>query len=123
MKTEPGHRLYIKKKLTRKIEAEAKALGISLDEMILVKLNSNSGNSSHEQQTVKNLVQRTQHIEAILLQLIKLIESGLIDTGYVRGAIESQANPEAIARAENLEIRRAKLISQIRQELEKSTYP
>lgn len=105
--TEPGHRLYIKKRLAKKIEAEARAMGLSMDDLILAKLNISS-----DDQAIA-LSKRTEEIESKLQRLTKLLETVVLDSGYIRGAIESQANTEATERAEQIEIRRSKLIDQI----------
>lgn len=103
--TEPGHRLYIKKRLAKKIAAEARTMGLSLDDLILAKLNISSDNQ------VVALTKRTEEIENKLQRLTKLLETILLDSGYVRGAIESSANAEATERAEQIEVRRSKLIN------------
>ena len=102
--TEPGHRLYIKKRLAKKIEAEAKTSGLSMDDFILAKLNISSDGRDIA------LTKRIEKIERSLHRLTKLLEIILLDSGYVRGAIESSANSEATIRAELIEVRRSKII-------------
>lgn len=103
--TEPGHRLYIKKRLAKKIEAEARAIGMSMDDLILAKLNIRSDDRAIA------LSKREEETERKLQRLTKLLETVVLDSGYIRGAIESSANAEAIERAEQIEIRRSKLIN------------
>ena len=116
-KPESGHRLYLKKKIAKKVEAKARSLGLSIDDYIIAKLDSNlENNSNNNQHIISELVNKTTKLEAGLNKVLKLLESGIIDTGYVRGAIEFQADSQAIERAESLEIRRSKFVSQVRQE-------
>lgn len=105
--TEPGHRLYIKKRLAKKIEAEARSIGMTMDDFILAKLNLSS-----DDQAVA-LSRRTLKLENQLEHCIKLLETILLDSAYARGAIESQADSDATKRAEQIEVRRAKIIDQI----------
>lgn len=68
--TEAGHRLYIKKRLAKKIEAEALATGLSMDDLILAKLNLSSSDSGSIA-----LIKRIEKVEESLQHMTKLLES------------------------------------------------
>lgn len=102
---EPGHRFYLKKDLARRLTAEADFLGLDIDALIVAKLNISY--SDHDE-----LIQRTTKIQDQIVKLNKICETVLLDSAYSRGAIEPEINPNAQARAEELESRRAKILRQ-----------
>lgn len=117
------HSVYFRKEHEKLLQEESLRLGIEVNDLIKMRLNS----VATEQQTLKNfqeiltkLTERMNRFELILMQLCKLTEANLIDTAYVRGAIEAQAakSPDAIKRAEELEVRRLQLARKIREEVE-----
>lgn len=117
------HSVYFRKEHEKLLQEESLRLGIEVNDLIKMRLNS----VATEQQTLENfqeiltkLTERMNRFELILMQLCKLTEANLIDTAYVRGAIETQAarNEEAVRRAEELEVRRLQLARRIREEVE-----
>ena len=66
MKPEAGHRLYLKKDLVRRLKAEAKFLGISLDELIIIRLTKTECDS-------KAVVEQIKRLETTQNQLVRLI--------------------------------------------------
>lgn len=118
------HSVYFRKEHEKLLQEESLRLGIEVNDLIKMRLNS----VATEQQTLEDfqeiltkLTERMNRFELILMQLCKLTEANLIDTAYVRGAIETQAarNEEAVRRAEELEVRRLQLARKIREEVER----
>lgn len=118
------HSVYFRKEHEKLLQEESLRLGIEVNDLIKMRLNS----VATEQQTLEDfqeiltkLTERMHRFELILMQLCKLTEANLIDTAYVRGAIETQAarNEEAVRRAEELEVRRLQLARKIREEVER----
>lgn len=117
------HSVYFRKEHEKLLQEESLRLGIEVNDLIKMRLNS----VATEQQSLEDfqeiltkLTERMNRFELILMQLCKLTEANLIDTAYVRGAIEAQAakSPDAIKRAEELEVRRLQLARRIREEVE-----
>lgn len=118
------HSVYFRKEHEKLLQEESLRLGIEVNDLIKMRLNS----VATEQQTLEDfqeiltkLTERMNRFELILMQLCKLTEANLIDTAYVRGAIETQAarNEEAVRRAEEMELRRSQLARKIREEVER----
>lgn len=118
------HSVYFRKEHEKLLQEESLRLGIEINDLIKMRLNS----VATEQQTLEDfqeiltkLTERMNRFELILMQLCKLTEANLIDTAYVRGAIEAQAakSPDAIKRAEEMELRRSQLARKIREEVER----
>lgn len=65
---EAGYRVYIKKNLAQKLEAEAEDLGISIDELIIAKLSA-----TNRDRAIENVEARTIKLESILLELVELM--------------------------------------------------
>ena len=118
----PGKQFYIHADLIESLEQEASKNGVSIDDLIKIKLSRSS--NTHEQDNlmaaIANLASRVQNLELILSRYCILTEAELEDLGYVRGAIEVQADrkPEVAKSAEKLAQRRSKLAQKIRDEVE-----
>lgn len=112
------HRIYLRGEQEVALQQQANRLGIEVSDLIKVRISSPS--TEEIQVNLKKLTERTHHLELILIRLCHLMESNLVDTAYVRGAIEVQAsrNEEAIKRAEELEVRRLQMAQRIREEVE-----
>ena len=123
----PGKKIYIGAKQLAELETEAANLNIDLDELIKRKLQQfsvpsmNADTIDDLQQVVINLAGRVQNLELILKQYCVLSEAELIDLGYLRGAIEVQAqqNSKAVRAAKQTEQQRHQLAKQVREEIEK----
>lgn len=127
------HRIYLRKEAEAALQAEADRLGIRIEDLIkqrvsnpvLEEIQSNLKKlleqNQHFEHSLLSLKERNQHLELILLRVCNLIESGLIDTAYVRGAIEVQAaqSKEAVKRAQEMETRRLQMAQKIREEIER----
>lgn len=112
------HRIYLRGELESALQQQANRLNIKIDD--LIKLRIESPSTEEIQTNLKKLTERSHHLELILIRLCHLMESSLVDTAYVRGAIEVQAarSEEAIKRAEELEVRRLQMARRIREEVE-----
>ena len=112
------HRIYLRGEQEAALQQQANRLGMEVSDLIKVRISSPS--TEEIQTSLKKLTERTHHLELILIRLCHLMESDLIDTAYVRGAIEVQAsqNKEATRRAEELEVRRLQMAQRIREEVE-----
>ena len=123
----PGKKIYIGAKQLAELETEAANLNIDLDELIKRKLQQfsvpsmNTDTIEDLQQAVLNLASRVQNLELILKQYCVLSEAELVDLGYLRGAIEVQAqqNSKAVRAAKQTEQQRHQLAKQVREEIEK----
>lgn len=118
------HSVYFRKEHEKALQEESSRLGIEVNDLIKMRLNSvatEQQNLESFQEILTKLTERMNRFELILMQLCKLTEANLIDTAYVRGAIEIQAarNEEAVQRAEDLEVRRLQLARKIREEVER----
>ncbi|MDJ0718732.1 MAG: hypothetical protein QNJ54_31655 [Prochloraceae cyanobacterium] len=120
------HRIYLRSEQQQELYEKAKRLGVSVEDLIKIRLNFQEMESLENPnelevftEAFKNLSNKVAHIELVLLRLCQLLESGLIDSAYVRGAIEIQAqkNREATDRAEQLEKRRLQTAQKIREEV------
>lgn len=71
-------------------------------------------------QAIALIGDRVQNCELILKRYCVLNEAQLLDLGYLRGAIEVQAqkNNEAVIRAKEKEQQRLELSRKVRQEIE-----
>ena len=124
-------RIYLRREAALALQAEADYIGIRIEDLvkkravnpeldeIQTQLKNLAERNQHLETNVLKLTEQTQHLELILLRLCTLIESGLIDTAYVRGAIEVQAaqSKEAVKRAEEIEKRRLQMAQKIREEI------
>lgn len=123
----PGKKIYIGAKQLAELETEAANLNIDLDELIKRKLQQfsvpsmNTDTIEDLQQAVLNLASRVQNLELILKQYCVLSEAELVDLGYLRGAIEVQAqqNSKAVKAAKQTEQQRLQLSKQVREEINK----
>lgn len=118
------HHVYFRKEHEKALQEESDRLGIEINDLIKMRLErADSTQEALEeiQKNLTNLTERMNRFELILMHLCKLAESQLIDTAYVRGAIEAQASrsPEAVQRAEELEVRRLQMAHKIREEIER----
>ena len=118
------HHVYFRKEHEKALQEESERLGIEVNDLIKMRLaNSSVTRSALEeiQNSLTKLTERMNRFELILMHLCKLAEADLIDTAFVRGAIEVQAakSPDAINRAEELEVRRLQLAQKIRSEVER----
>ena len=119
----PGIRYYIDKEQASTLEAEAERLKIGLEDLIRIKLESPTSDKKaleNLQQAIDHLADRVQNCELILKRYCVINEAELLDLGYLRGAIESQAqrNNEAVQRAKEKEQQRLELSKKVRQEIE-----
>ena len=119
----PGKKFYVGAKQLAELEAEAKNRNIEVEELIKRKLQQFSAPSENAelQQAVVTLANRVQNLELILKQYCILSEAELLDLGYLRGAIEIQAqqNSKAVKAAKHTEQQRLQLSKQVREEIEK----
>ena len=117
-----GIKYYIGKEQAARLQAEADRLGIEVELLIKVKLESVSDREALENlpKAIAELANRVQNCELILKRYCVLNEAQLLDLGFLRGAIEVQAKPksEAIARAKEKEQQRLELSKKVRQEIE-----
>ncbi len=102
----PGKRYYIPRELLKALEAESRLLGIEVNDLINLKLKRGELERDNSQQELKNLSLKLERCELILLKLCELLQSGLIDMAYVRGAMESQTPDSINEAATTLEARR-----------------
>ncbi len=102
----PGKRYYIPRELLLALEAESRLLGIEVNDLINLKLKRGELERDNAQQELKNLSLKLERCELILLKLCELLQSGLIDMAYVRGAMESQTPDSINEAATSLEARR-----------------
>ncbi len=117
-----GIKYYIDKEQASKLEAEAEKLGIEVDVLIKLKLESSSNNETLDKlhRAISHLADRVQNCELILKRYCVINEAELLDLGYLRGAIEIQAqrNNQAVQRAKEKEQQRLELTKKVRQEIE-----
>jgi len=120
----PGIKYYIDKEQAAKLKAEAEKLGIEPELLIKLKLQSSTSDNENLSKEIANLAERVKNCE-LLWQKYCLMTSlsnevGLSDLGYLRGAIEVQAqqNSKAVKRAEEKEQQRLELSKKVRQEIE-----
>ena len=102
----PGKRYYIPRELLKALEAESRLLGIEVNDLINLKLKRGELERDNSQQELKNLSLKLERCELILLKLCELLQSGLIDMAYVRGAMESLTPDSINETATSLEARR-----------------
>ena len=118
-----GIKHYIDKEQAEKLKAEAEYLKIDVEDLIRIKLESSPSNKEtleNLQKAIANLANRVQNCELILKRYCVISEAELLDLGYLRGAIEVQAqrNDEAVARAKEKEQQRLELTKKVREEIE-----
>lgn len=118
-----GKQLYLNAELLESLELEASKSGINVDDLIKAKLGSSSFSNQNQNNLVKaiaSLVSRVQNLEIILSRYCILNEAELEDLGYIRGAIEVQADrkPEVAKSARKREEQRSELARKIREEVE-----
>ena len=118
-----GKKFYIGKEQLETLTAEAERLKIGVEDLIRIKLESPTSDKEaleQLQKAIANLANRVQNCELILKRYCVINEAELLDLGYLRGAIEIQAqrNSEAIKRAKEKEQQRLELSKKVRQEIE-----
>ncbi|MGK7896263.1 MAG: hypothetical protein AB4372_22270 [Xenococcus sp. (in: cyanobacteria)] len=118
-----GIKHYIDKEQAEKLKAEAEYLKIDVEDLIRIKLESSPSNKEtleNLQKAIANLANRVQNCELILKRYCVISEAELLDLGYLRGAIEVQAqrNDEAVARAKEKEQKRLELTKKVLEEIE-----
>ena len=120
----PGIKHYIDKEQAAKLKAEAEKLGIDIELLIQIKLRSSTSDNENLSKEIANLAERVKNCELLLKKSCLMTsltnEIGLSDLGYLRGAIEVQAqrNTEAVKRAKEKEQQRLELSKKVRQEIE-----
>lgn len=102
----PGLRYYVQKEQLKTLEAESRLLGIDVNALINLKLQRGELDRFQAQQELENLSLRLERCELILLKLCELLQSGLVDMAFVRGAIEKQSPDSINEAAATLEARR-----------------
>ena len=119
----PGRKFYINAKELAELEMEAASRNIEVEELIKRKLQqfSMSSENTELKQAVVALANRVQNLEIILRQYCVLSEAELLDLGYLRGAIEVQAqgSVKASQAAKKTEQQRLQLSKQVKEEIEK----
>ncbi len=118
-----GKKFYIGKEQLESLTAEAERLKIGVEDLIRIKLESPTSDKEaleHLQKAIALLANRVQNCELILKRYCTINEAELLDLGFLRGAIEVQAqrNSEAIKRAKEKEEQRLELSKKVRQEIE-----
>ena len=118
-----GKKFYVGAEQLETLTAEAERLKIGVDDLIRIKLDSPTSNTEsfkELQKAIADLANRVQNCELILKRYCVLNEAQLLDLGFLRGAIEVQAqrNSEAIKRAKEKEQQRLELSKKVRQEIE-----
>ena len=100
----PGLRYYVQREQLKALEAESRLLGIDVNDLINLKLKRGELDRANTQKELESLSFRLEKCELILMKLCELLQSGLVDMAFVRGALESRGeNQEA---ATTLEARR-----------------
>ena len=125
----PGKKFYVGAKQLAELEAEAENRNIEVDELIKRKLqqfpapskNADTNAIDDLQQAVITLANRVQNLELVLKHYCVLSEAELLDLGFLRGAIEVQAqqNTKAVRAAKQTEQQRLQLSNKVRQEIER----
>ena len=87
-----GLRYYVKGSQLKALEAESRLLDISVNDLISLKLKRGELDRFNSAKELENISFRLQKCELILIKLCELLQSGLVDTAFVRGVIENQ-NP------------------------------
>ncbi len=118
-----GIKHYIDKEQAERLKAEAEHLNIRVEDLIRIKLESPPSNKEtleNLQKAIAHLANRVQNCELILKRYCVINEAELLDLGYLRGAIEVQAqkNSEAVTRAKEKEQQRLELSKKVREEIE-----
>ena len=118
-----GKKFYIGKEQLESLTAEAEHLKIKVEDLIRIKLESSSSDKEaleNLQEAIAHLANRVQNCELILKRYCVINEAELLDLGFLRGAIEVQAqrNSDAVHRAKEREEQRLQLTKQVREEIE-----
>ena len=118
-----GIKHYIDKEQAERLKAEAEHLKINVEDLIRIKLESPPSNKEtleNLQKAIADLANRVQNCELILKRYCVINEAELLDLGFLRGAIEVQAqkNSEAVSRAKEKEQQRLELSKKVREEIE-----
>ena len=118
-----GKKFYIGKEQLETLTAEAERLKIDVEDLIRIKLESPTSDKetlSNLQKALADLANRAQNCELILKRYCVINEAELLDLGFLRGAIEVQAqrNSEAVKRAKEREEQRLQLSKKVREEIE-----
>ncbi len=118
-----GIKHYIDTEQAERLKAEAERLKIDVGDLIRIKLESPPSNKEtleNLQKAIANLANRVQNCELILKRYCVISEAELLDLGYLRGAIEVQAqrNNDAVKRALEKEQQRLELSKKVREEIE-----
>ena len=100
----PGLRYYVQREQLKALEAESRLLGIEVNDLINLKLKRGELDRANTQKELESLSFRLEKCELILMKLCELLQSGLVDMAFVRGALESRG--ENIEAATSLEARR-----------------
>ena len=118
-----GIKHYIDTEQAERLKAEAERLKIDVGDLIRIKLESPPSNKEtleNLQKAIANLANRVQNCELILKRYCVISEAELLDLGYLRGAIEVQAqrNNDAVKQAKEKEQQRLELSKKVREEIE-----
>ncbi len=118
-----GRKFYIGKEQLEILTTEAERLKIGVEDLIKIKLESPTSDKEtleNLHRAISHLADRVQNCELILKRYCVINEAELLDLGFLRGAIEVQAqrNNEAVKRAKEREEQRLELTKKVRQEIE-----
>jgi len=119
------HRIYLRQDLESRLQEQAQRTGVSVEDLIKIRLDESTERQEQFLDNIDNTVNDLNHkisqLQLVMMRLCNLLESSLIDAAYTRGAIEAQAqkSPEAVQRAEELEMRRLQTSQRIREEVDR----
>ncbi len=119
----PGRKFYIGKEQLEALESEAENFQMGIEDLIRLKLEAPTTDKQileNLHKAIEHLAQRVQNCELILKRYCVINEAELLDLGYLRGAIEVQAqrNKEAVKSAQEREEQRLQLTQKVREEIE-----
>lgn len=118
-----SHKVYLRKEFESQIQAEADKLGVSANDLIKSRLEISLKNE-HINQKILDRVEAVEssnkNLQICILQMIRLLESNLTDTAYIRGIHEAVTkDKKAAIKGEELENCRLQSVNRIKEEVAK----
>lgn len=94
MTTGRAHRIYLRREFEAALQKQAEKLGVKIDDLIKTKIDSSDLESIRTE--LKELIERTKHLELAIVNLSQLLQAKSVDSVYTQGVKPSQKSAQKV---------------------------